>query len=168
MCKHPAHSNAVLGDANTDESSLSMTHVSTKIFLYYKNNFIPDSSLFFRKENQFSVALCEQPFSHILTFASFIAPLFPLGCHSASAPPALYHQPFPVSLLLSCLPSLLQSLHPYHPLCLSLSQSLWPLCLPLPLSWTHVGLIELEDPALIKGRVWLNASKPLRLQSRTG
>lgn len=53
-------------------------------------------------------------------------------------------------------------------------QSLPPSCLPptfllaslspSPHSWTHVGLIELKDPALIKGRVWSNASKPLRLQ----
>lgn len=58
-----------------------------------------------KSPQQFSVAHCEPLFCHILTLL-----LFPLGCHSSSAPPVLYHTPFPVSFLVSCLPSLLQSL----------------------------------------------------------
>lgn len=107
---------------------------------------------------QFSVAHCEPLFCHIL-----------LSSHWAVTPPLLLlfytiHHFLSLSSFPVFHPSF--SLSIYLPPPLSPALSLWPLCLPL--SCTHVGLIELEDPALIKGWVWSNASKPLRLQSRTG
>lgn len=174
MFRHAVHrrgrANAIYAQSQTPlyifsfyESSLAMTPVSMQTFLHHENNFIPDRRLFSKRKRpktgslwlfvSVNLARCQPPL------------LLPSGCHFSSAPP-LHHLPFPVSFLLSCLPSLLRFHHCHHPLCLPTSGSLWLLCLAL--SRTHVGLIELEDPALIKGRVRLNASKPLRLQPRAG
>lgn len=114
-----------------------------------------------KSPQQFSVAHCEPLFCHILAFL--------LSSPWAVTPPQLLLF-YTIHHFLSLFsfpvfhPSF--SLSIYLPPPLSPSLPLWPLCLPL--SCTHVGLIELEDPALIKGWVWSNASKPLRLQSRTG
>lgn len=111
------------------------------------------------------VALCEEtialtPDASFLYFRHPHRPAAPQGCQSSFTLTFLYIQ---------CFLSLVFHLSlPHPPLTPSMSQSFGLLCLPLLLSWTHVGLIELEDPALIKGRVWLNTSKPPRLQSRTG
>lgn len=136
--------------------------------MHYENSLTPDSSLFFKGKvpNWFSVALCERPFSRILTLASLLL-FLPPGRHSTSFPYILYIYCF---LSLFSFPVFHPSFSAFMPSTPSVSLSVSQACLspPRSLSWTHVGLIELEDPALIKARVWLNASKPLRLQSRAG
>lgn len=130
--------------------------VSTSLYLCYENSLTLDSSLFFKRGKKKG----QKPASLWLFVSSHLSVSW-LSCpRYFSLPPGLSlllrsscSMPYTVSCLF---PPLLQSLHTYHP----------PLCLPLPISRTHVGLIEPEDPALIKGWVRLNASKPLRLQSR--
>lgn len=131
-------------------------------------NTFPDSSMFYRRKKKNSpkpglVALCEETIA-LTPDASFL-----YFRHPPPPPPRLSVLLYSYFSIYPMLPvSRLPPLPPSPPLTPSMSQSFGLLCLPLLLSWTHVGLIELEDPALIKGRVWLNTSKPPRLQSRTG
>lgn len=116
----------------------------------------------FDRNKQFSAALCGRSPVFICLTLSFPCGLSSLLCSSCSIKSnasslSLFFSSF--LFLGSC------SLHPCHPLCLPPTVSLASLS---PHSWTHVGLIELKDPALIKGRVWLNTSKPPRLQSLVG
>ena len=87
----------------------------------------------------FSFSLCSVPSSISCLFSPFLSPIPPSFSAFIPSTPSVSFSVFQA--------------------CLSPSHSL---------SWTHVGLIELEDPGLIKARVRLNASKPPRLQTRTG
>lgn len=103
------------------ESSLTMTHAYTQIFLYYENNF-PDSSLFFKRKSPQTSSLWLFVSSH-LAISWRLLPLLLFSSPWAVTPPLLllfYTIYRFLSLFFSCLPSLLQSLHLHHPLCLPL------------------------------------------------